>query len=44
MQLIGLKKLLYSMLTRHELGIVKLIPMKVYLTLDAIGGAVRRRG
>ena len=31
-------KLTYSALTRHELGIVKVIPMTTHLVLDAIGG------
>ena len=39
MQMVGLGKLIYSMLTQHEMGIVKLIPMKAHLTLDAVGGA-----
>src|SRR5687767_2787069 len=39
MQMIGLKKLIVSMLTQHELGIVKLIPMKTHLALDAVTGA-----
>ena len=39
MKVIGLKKLIVSMLTKHELGIVKLIPMKTHLALDAVSGA-----
>src|SRR5688500_6786258 len=39
MQLIGLKKLIVAMLTQHEMGIVKLIPMKTHLAMDAVTGA-----
>lgn len=34
----ALTKLLWVLFTRHELGLVKLIPMKMHLVLDAIGG------
>src|SRR5688500_1665351 len=37
--LMALGKLGYSMLTRHELGLYKLIPMQTHLAVDAIAGA-----
>jgi hypothetical protein len=39
MTMLAVGKLGYSMMTRHELGLVKLIPMKVHLAMDTIGGA-----
>ena len=36
---IALGKLCYTLLTRHELGVVKAIPMKAHLALDCAGGA-----
>ena len=36
---LALGKLAYAMLTRHELGVKKVIPMPTHLVLDAIGGA-----
>ena len=39
LQMIGLKKLIYTMLTQHEMGIIKLIPMKTHLAIDAASGA-----
>jgi hypothetical protein len=36
---LAMGKLAYAMMTRHELAPVKLIPMKVHLALDAMGGA-----
>lgn len=36
---VALGKLAYSALTRHEGGIVKLIPLRTHLALDAAGGA-----
>ena len=36
---LALGKLGYALLTRHELGAVKAIPMPAHLTMDAIGGA-----
>lgn len=35
---IGAGGILYSLLTRYELGVVKLIPMPVHLGLDAASG------
>jgi hypothetical protein len=37
--MLALGKLGYSMLTKHELGLAKVIPMKVHLAMDAVGGA-----
>jgi hypothetical protein len=36
---LALGKLGYAMMTRHEGGIIKAIPMKTHLALDAAGGA-----
>jgi hypothetical protein len=38
-RMVGAGKLVYAMATKHEGGIVKKIPMKTHLALDAIGGA-----
>jgi hypothetical protein len=38
-QFVGLGKLMYAMATDHEGGLVRTIPMKTHLVLDAIGGA-----
>lgn len=35
---LALSKLAYGIMTRHELGLVKKIPMKAHLALDAVGG------
>jgi hypothetical protein len=35
----ALTKLAYGLMTRHELGLVKKIPMKTHLVLDTISGA-----
>jgi hypothetical protein len=32
-------KLAYSLMTRHEMGLVKVIPMPVHLAMDAVSGA-----
>ena len=37
--MIALGKLGYAMMTKHELGVAKVIPMKAHLTMDAVGGA-----
>jgi len=37
--MLALGKLGYGLLTRHELGAYKLIPMKAHLAMDAVGGA-----
>ena len=39
MTLLGLGKLGYTLMTRHELGLVKKLPMQAHLALDAAGGA-----
>lgn len=39
MTAVALGKLGYGLLTRHELGVVRVLPMKTHLTLDAIAGA-----
>ena len=36
---LALGKLAYALFTRHELGAVKVIPMKTHLALDTAGGA-----
>src|SRR4051812_38549451 len=36
---VALGKLCYSLLTRHELGVVKAIPMQAHLAMDCVGGA-----
>ncbi|HEX8523478.1 MAG TPA: hypothetical protein VF669_14590 [Tepidisphaeraceae bacterium] len=36
---LALGKLGYALLTRHELGLYKLIPMKAHLVMDSVGGA-----
>ena len=38
-RMIGLKKLAVAAATQHELGLVKLIPMKTHLALDVMTGA-----
>src|SRR5688500_16526603 len=38
MQMMAVGKLCYSMLTDNELGIVRAIPMKAHLALDAVNG------
>src|SRR3954465_4958867 len=39
MTCMALTKLGYGLMTRHELGFLKKIPMKTHLVLDTIGGA-----
>jgi hypothetical protein len=36
--MMGLTKLAYSICTRHELGLIKAIPMKAHLAMDAVSG------
>src|SRR3954462_4673524 len=36
---LALSKLGYSLITRHELGLMKLIPMPLHLALDGVAGA-----
>jgi len=35
---LGIAALVYSMLTRYELGVVKTIPMRAHLALDFVSG------
>src|SRR5215217_5777186 len=37
--MLALGKLCYSLMTRHELGVVKVIPMKAHLAMDCVSGA-----
>lgn len=39
-RLFGLATILYSLLTRYELGIVKMIPMSAHLMIDLLSGIV----
>src|SRR5215218_3556199 len=36
---LGVQKLTYGLMTRHEFGLFKLIPMRYHLALDAVSGA-----
>lgn len=36
--IVGIAALIYSLLTRYELGLVKVIPMPTHLALDALSG------
>ena len=38
--LLGLSIIVYSLLTRYQLSVAKVIPLKAHLALDAIGGLV----
>jgi hypothetical protein len=38
-QSVALTKLCYTLLTDHELGVVRKLPMKAHLALDCVGGA-----
>lgn len=38
MMVLGVGVLVYSILTRYELGLVKVIPMNVHLIIDLLGG------
>ncbi|HEX8912431.1 MAG TPA: hypothetical protein VF796_08725 [Humisphaera sp.] len=37
--MLALGKLGYALLTKHELGLAKVIPMKAHLAMDSVGGA-----
>ena len=36
--ILGVATLIYSLLTRYELGLIKVIPFRVHLTLDFLSG------
>jgi hypothetical protein len=38
--IVGASALVYSLMTRYELGVVKIIPMPVHLLLDAMSGVL----
>lgn len=38
MTTLGVSTILYSIITDYELGVIKLLPMKTHLVLDALGG------
>jgi hypothetical protein len=38
--IVGIAVILYSLLTRYELGVAKIIPMTTHLGLDLLGGIV----
>jgi hypothetical protein len=40
LSILGVSVIVYSILTRYELGVVKLIPMPVHLILDLLGGVL----
>jgi len=40
MTMVGLGTIAYSLLTKYELGLIKLLPFKAHLGLDAINGAM----
>ncbi len=40
MTAVGLTKLAYTLLTRHEGGVYKVLPVKAHLAMDAVGGAM----
>ena len=40
MTAVGLTKLAYTLLTRHEGGACKVLPVKAHLAMDAVGGAM----
>jgi hypothetical protein len=39
MTMLGVGKLGYTLFTRHELGVLKVLPMQAHLAMDAVGGA-----
>ena len=40
MTCVGLTKLAYTLLTKHEGGLYKVLPVKAHLAMDAAGGAM----
>jgi len=38
--ILGVSALIYSLMTDYEMGIAKLIPMKVHLTIDMLSGVL----